>query len=126
MDCNKTINFLHELKRLCDSRDECVANAANKEDCPMFGICKLMRSKISAKDAEKAIEIVQNMWRQRPPKGARLEAGCSASNVKNVELPFRKNINLSFKSIPTVGFWWASTSAMRQKRTGTRGRMTSI
>ena len=26
-----------------------------------------------------------------------------------------KNINLSFKSIPTVGFWWASTSAMRQK-----------
>lgn len=59
MDCNKTINFLHELKRLCDTRDECVANAANKEDCPMFGICKLTHSKICAKDAEKAIEIVQ-------------------------------------------------------------------
>lgn len=67
MDCNKTINFLHELKRLCDSRDECVANAANKEDCPMFGICKLMRSKISAKDAEKAIEIVQK-WSDEHPK----------------------------------------------------------
>lgn len=37
MDCNKTINFLHELKRLCGSRGECVANAANKEDCPMLG-----------------------------------------------------------------------------------------
>lgn len=59
MDCSKTINFLSELKRLCDTRDECVANAANKEDCPMFGICKLTHSKICAKDAEKAIEIVQ-------------------------------------------------------------------
>lgn len=67
MDCNKTINFLHELKRLCDSRDECVANAANKEDCPMFGICKLTYSKICAKDAEKAIEIVQK-WSDEHPK----------------------------------------------------------
>lgn len=68
MDCNKTINFLHELKRLCDSRDECVANAANKEDCPMFGICKLTHSKISAKDAEKAIEIVQKWSNEHPKK----------------------------------------------------------
>lgn len=67
MDCNKTINFLHELKRLCDTRDECVANAANKEDCPMFGICKLTYSKICAKDAEKAIEIVQK-WSDEQPK----------------------------------------------------------
>ena len=59
MDCNKTINFLHELKRLCDSRDECVANAANKEDCPMFGVCKLTYSKICAKDVKTAIETVQ-------------------------------------------------------------------
>lgn len=39
MDCNKTTNFLAELKRLCDTRDECVANAANKEDCPTFENC---------------------------------------------------------------------------------------
>lgn len=36
MDCNKTINFLHELRRLCDSRDECAANAANKEQCTLM------------------------------------------------------------------------------------------
>lgn len=67
MDCSKTINFLHELKRLCDSRDECVANAANKEDCPMFGVCKLTHSKICAEDAKKAIEIVQK-WSDEQPK----------------------------------------------------------
>lgn len=59
MDCNKTINFLHELKRLCGSYDECVANAANKEDCPMFGICKLTYSKIRAEEVKTAIETVQ-------------------------------------------------------------------
>lgn len=68
MDCSKTINFLHELKRLCDSRDECVANAANKEDCPMFGVCKLTHSKICAEDAKKAIEIVQKWSDERPKK----------------------------------------------------------
>lgn len=67
MDCNKTINFLHELKRLCGSRDECVAYAANKEDCPMFGVCTLTYSKICDKDAEKAIEIVQK-WSDEQPK----------------------------------------------------------
>ena len=67
MDCSKTIDFLSELKRLCDTRDECVANAANKEDCPMFGICKLTHSKTCAKDAEKAIKIVQK-WSDEHPK----------------------------------------------------------
>ena len=42
MDCNKTINFLHEFKRLCASRDGCVADAANKERCPMFGVFLLL------------------------------------------------------------------------------------
>ncbi len=55
MDCNKTINFLHELKRLCDSRDECVANAANKEDCPIFGVCKLTDSKTVRNVAHKPL-----------------------------------------------------------------------
>jgi len=67
MDCSKTINFLHELKRLCGSRDECVANAANKEDCPMFGVCKLMHSKIRDKDIKTAIETVQK-WSDEQPK----------------------------------------------------------
>ena len=68
MDYSKTIDFLSELKRLCDTRDECVANAANKEDCPMFGICKLTHSKTCAKDAEKAIEIVQKWSDEHPRK----------------------------------------------------------
>lgn len=68
MDCSKTINFLHELKRLCDTRDECVANAANKEDCPMFGVCKLTDSKICANDAKKAIKTVQKWSDEHPVK----------------------------------------------------------
>lgn len=67
MDCSKTINFLHELKRLCGSRDECVANAANKEVCPMFGLCKLTYSKIRDKDIKTAIETVQK-WSDEQPK----------------------------------------------------------
>ena len=67
MDCNKTINFLHELKRLCDSRDECVANAANKEDCPMLGVCILTHSKLCAETIKTAMETVQK-WSDEHPK----------------------------------------------------------
>ena len=67
MDCNKTINFLHELKRLCDSRDGCVADAANKERCPMFGVCDDALTRICAEYAETAIEIVQK-WSDEHPK----------------------------------------------------------
>ena len=67
MDCNKTINFLHELKRLCDSRDGCVANADNKERCPMFGICEDALTRICAEDVETAIETVQK-WSDEHPK----------------------------------------------------------
>ena len=59
MDCNKTINFLHELKGLCDSRDGCVADAANKERCPMFGICEDTLTRLCAEDVKTAIETVQ-------------------------------------------------------------------
>ena len=59
MDCNKTINFLHEFKRLCASRDGCVADAANKERCPMFGVCDDALTRICAEYAEKAMETVQ-------------------------------------------------------------------
>ena len=59
MDCSKTINFLHEFKRLCASRDGCVADVANKERCPMFGVCDDALTRICAEYAETAIETVQ-------------------------------------------------------------------
>ena len=68
MDCSKTINFLSELKRLCDSRDECVANEANKEDCPMFGVCSLTHSRLCAKNIKTAIKTVQKWSNEHPKK----------------------------------------------------------
>lgn len=68
MDCSKTINFLSELKRLCDSRDGCVANAANKERCPMFGVCEDALTKICAEDAIKAVENLQKWSDEHPNK----------------------------------------------------------
>lgn len=59
MDCNKTTNFLAELQRLCDSRDRCIANAANKEQCPMFGFCEDALTRIGIEDATKLIETIQ-------------------------------------------------------------------
>ena len=67
MDCSKTINFLHELKRLCDSRTICKADAANKEQCPMLEICKHSFTKICAEDAIKAIGNLQK-WSDEHPK----------------------------------------------------------
>ena len=68
MDCSKTINFLHELKRLCDSRDGCVADAANKERCPMFGVCEDALTRICAEDVKTAIETVQKWSDEHPEK----------------------------------------------------------
>ena len=67
MDCSKTIDFFSELKRLCGSRDECVADAANKERCPMFGVCDDALTRICAEYAETAIETVQK-WSDEHPK----------------------------------------------------------
>lgn len=67
MDCNKTIDFFAEAKRLCNSHDKCVDNAANKEQCPMFEVCSIARPKICAKDIKKAIETVQK-WSDEHPK----------------------------------------------------------
>lgn len=67
MDCNKTTNFLAELQRLCDSRDRCMANAANKEQCPMFGFCEDALTRIGIKDATKLIEAIQK-WSDEHPK----------------------------------------------------------
>lgn len=67
MDCSKTINFLSELKRLCDSRADCKADAANKEQCPMFEVCDRLPTEICVEDAIKAIKIVQK-WSDEHPK----------------------------------------------------------
>lgn len=67
MDCSKTIDFLSELQRLCDSRISCEADAANRERCPMFGNCEDALTKIDIKDATKLIEIMQK-WSDEHPK----------------------------------------------------------
>ena len=67
MDCNKTTNFFHELKRLCDSRARCEADAANKERCPMFGLCEDALTKICVEDAIKLVEVIQK-WSDEQPK----------------------------------------------------------
>ncbi len=67
MDCSKTIDFFSELKRLCDSRADCEADAANKEQCPMFEVCNYSLTTICAKDAIKAVENLQK-WSDEHPK----------------------------------------------------------
>lgn len=64
MDCSKTIDFFSENNRLCNSRTACEADAANKEQCPLRGLCGLPLSEICA---EKAVEIVQK-WSDEHPK----------------------------------------------------------
>ena len=68
MDCNKTTNFLAELQRLCDSRDRCIANAADKEQCPMFGFCEEALTKICVEDAIKLVEAIQKWSNEHPKK----------------------------------------------------------
>lgn len=71
MDCSKTINFLHELQRLCDSSGSCIGALYNREDCPMFTICRQIKTygKVFAenKNAKTAIETVQK-WSDKHPK----------------------------------------------------------
>ena len=69
MDCRKTIDFFPELKRLCDSRAVCEADAANKEQCPLFGFafCGRSATEGSTKEIIKAIEILQK-WSDEHPK----------------------------------------------------------
>ena len=66
MDCSKTINFFSELRRLCDSRTECTADAANKEQCPLHGFCRQSLI-IRAETIKTAIETVQK-WSDEHPK----------------------------------------------------------
>lgn len=69
MDCSKTIDFFAEAKRLCDSRAECEADAANKEQCPMFEVCwDYTFTTICAEDAKKSIENLQKWSNEHPKK----------------------------------------------------------
>ena len=67
MDCSKTIDFFAEAKRHCDSRTACEADAANKEQCPMFEVCDRPFTEICVEDVKTAIEIVQK-WSDEHPK----------------------------------------------------------
>ena len=67
MDCSKMINFFPELKRLCDSRTACTADAANKEQCPMFEVCDHPLIEICVEDAIKAMKSLQK-WSDEHPK----------------------------------------------------------
>lgn len=68
MDCNKTINFLAELNRLCTLRTRCVADEANEEQCPLLGRCENALTKICIEDATKLVEIVQKWSDEHPNK----------------------------------------------------------
>ena len=71
MDCSKTIDFFAEAKRLCDSRTACEADAANKEQCPLFEVCDHPLTEICVEicveDAIKAMKSLQK-WSDEHPK----------------------------------------------------------
>ena len=67
MDCSKTINFFSELKRLCDSRTECSADADNKEQCPLHGFCRQSLT-VRAEEIITAVENLQKWSDEHPVK----------------------------------------------------------
>ena len=67
MDCSKTINFLPEFSRLCNSRTACMADAANKEQCPLYALCRHTFAEVSAEEIITAVEILQK-WSDEHPK----------------------------------------------------------
>lgn len=68
MDCSKMINFFAEAKRLCDSRTGCTADAANKEQCPLFVFCEHPGITRGAEYAKKLIENLQKWSNEHPKK----------------------------------------------------------
>lgn len=59
MDCNKTIDYLAEHKRMCDAHDEC-------EHCPLDDYCSGIALRV--KNSKQAIEIVQKWSDEHPRK----------------------------------------------------------
>lgn len=67
MDCNKTIDFFVEAKRLCDSRATC-DDTAHDEQCPFFKCCKNMLITLGNEEIEKTVEILQKWSNEHPKK----------------------------------------------------------
>lgn len=67
MDCNKTINFFSEIKRLCGSRAGRCADADDEEQCPMFDYCEHSITTRGTEEITKAIENLQK-WSDEHPK----------------------------------------------------------
>lgn len=63
MDCNRTIDFSREFKRMCGAQDECEHCPLNVclDDCCFGGIR-------SVRDLKRAIKIVQKWSDEHPQK----------------------------------------------------------
>ena len=68
MDCSKTIDFFAEAKRFCDSRNVCMSDATDKEQCPLYDFCGLPHSRVCANDAIMAMEALQKLSNEHPVK----------------------------------------------------------
>ena len=66
MDCSKTIDLFAEAKRFCDSRNVCMSDATDKEQCPLLAFCAQKRP-VCAEDVKTATEFVQK-WSDEHPK----------------------------------------------------------
>nr|DAT25420.1 MAG TPA: hypothetical protein [Caudoviricetes sp.] len=67
MDCNKTIDFFAEVKRLCNSRATC-DDTAHDEQCPFFKCCNHTLKAFGAEEVEEAVEILQKWSNEHPKK----------------------------------------------------------
>ena len=67
MDCSKTIDFFAEAKRFCDSRNVCMSDKTDKEQCPLLAFCAQKRP-VCAEDVKTATEFVQKWSNEHPVK----------------------------------------------------------
>lgn len=65
MDCNKTIDFFVEAKRLCDSRVSCLGG---DKTCPLYDFCDRAITMIDDEDVETVVEILQKRSDEHPRK----------------------------------------------------------
>lgn len=67
MDCNKTIDFFAEIKRLCNSRAAC-DDTAHDEQCPFFKCCNHTLKTFGAEEVEEIVENLQEWSNEHPKK----------------------------------------------------------
>lgn len=68
MDCNKTIDFFAELKRLCSSRDKC-QKLNSDGGCPLYAFCNgIPAISYSVAKVKEAIETMQKWIDEHPEK----------------------------------------------------------